>query len=85
MASKRGVKRREERLARERAERQCIGKHPYHSERDAKLSARAVGLKKGQDLVHYRCPLCSKPGENRYHIGHRPQLDGFRFPSDEAG
>lgn len=85
MASKRGVRRREERLRREYAERQCIGKHVYTSERDAKLSARAVGKKKGEDLVYYLCPHCTTPGENRYHLGHSPSLNGLRFPKSGSG
>jgi hypothetical protein len=85
VASKRRQKRKDERLRRQRLERQCLDKVVYTSERDARLSARAVGKKKGEVLVHYLCPLCTKPGENRYHIGHPPEWEGFRFPSDRLG
>lgn len=82
MASKRRQKRRDERLERERRERQCEGKITYDSERTARLSARAIAKKKGEPLVEYRCPYCSKPGEDRYHVGHDPKAspDGLRFP-----
>lgn len=81
MASKRRKRRAEERNQRERAQRQCIGKNTYTSEVVAKASAVAVSKIKKEYLVEYRCPLCSTPDQNRYHIGHDPALKGMRLGS----
>lgn len=78
MASKRHQRRVQERRLAERKERQCLGKIVYDSERSAMLSARAIGKRRGIELVGYACPHCSTPSETRFHVGHDVLLRGDR-------
>lgn len=70
MASKRAIRRRNERIAEERRKRQCSDKKRYTDEALAEKEARIIGLKRGVPLVHYKCPWCSKNGEIGFHVGH---------------
>lgn len=79
MASKRRLRRAQERKITERRGRQCDGKNKYTSERVARDSARAIGIKKQENLQAYPCPFCSKPGETVWHIGHPPEMQGARL------
>lgn len=52
---------------------QCQSKLWFKSKADAKIQAKRSSTRYGgRPILAFLCPVCSRPGQPTYHLGHRP-------------